>query len=254
MNIYSSSTIPPGYYVYAYLRSTNSSISSIGSPYYIGKGIGKRAWVKGKEEIHPPTNHNYIVILESGLTNVGALSIERRMIRWYGKIKDNTGILRNTLNGGDGFDSETCNRNPPNKGKKSSDKTIQRQKEAISRRTEETKQKMIESGKRSYEKTFALLSEEQRQENYKNSLGKITTAERREIGKKSENKGGEKWSKASANQVTVTDINGISRRIPKDLFWMMKNDMIAQNIPIEQWKYVQVSSNESKKRKMKDGN
>ena len=60
--------------------------------------------------------------------------------------------------------------------------------------------------------------------------------------------------KASANQVTVTDINGISRRIPKDLFWMMKNDMIAQNIPIEQWKYVQVSSNESKKRKMKDGN
>jgi hypothetical protein len=254
MNIYSLSNIPSGYYVYSYLRQTTSKIASAGTPYYIGKGIGKRAWLKGKTEIQPPTNTENIVILESGLTNIGALAIERRMIEWYGKIKDKTGILRNTLSGGDGFDSETCNRIPHNKDKKSSAETIQKQKDAVARRTEETRQKMVESGKRMAEKNFGNLTTKQRSENYKNSLGKLTKEERMQIGKIKGKKGGEKWSKASSNQVTVTDINGFSRRIPKDLFWTMKNDMIAHNIPIEQWQYVQVSSNESKKRKLKDGN
>lgn len=143
---------------------------------------------------------------------------------------------------------------PWNKGKKSSEKTIQKQKDAVLKRTEETQQKMIESGKRSYEKTFALLTKEQRQAKYKNSLGKLTTEQRREIGKKSENKGGEVWSRASSGKVTVTDKLGKSKRIPQCLFHEMKNDMIASNKPMTEWEFVHVSSLEAKRRRNNNGN
>lgn len=112
--------------------------------------------------------------------------------------------------------------------------------------TESGRKSKQESGKKMFEKNFGNRTAEDWQTHYLNTLGKITPDQRREIGKKTGKKGGEKWSKASGNKVTVTDINGVSKRIPKDLFWQMKNAMIEHNIPIEKWEYVQVSSLESK--------
>lgn len=81
---------PRGYYVYAYLREN-------GTPYYIGKGRGRRAYRK-----ESPSKDRIIIILQN-LTEKQAISNEIDYIAWYGRLDINTGILENKTHGGDGF-------------------------------------------------------------------------------------------------------------------------------------------------------
>jgi len=87
------------YYVYAYLRKNNSKHGKAGTPYYIGKGRKQRAY--HPDHSVPVPDKNRIVFLETGLTNIGAIALERRMIEWWGRI-DQGGYLRNRTSGGEG--------------------------------------------------------------------------------------------------------------------------------------------------------
>lgn len=86
---------PRIFYTYAYLRID-------GTPYYIGKGKGKRCYVNGNRNCRIPTDRSRILVLKKNLTEFEAFRHEIYMIAIYGKKCDNTGILHNLNNGGEG--------------------------------------------------------------------------------------------------------------------------------------------------------
>lgn len=88
--------IPKGYYTYAYISKKT------GLPYYIGKGVDRRMYVSHKNHgITTPRDIGQIVVLEEGLTEIGALALERRYILWYGRKDAGTGVLHNKTDGGE---------------------------------------------------------------------------------------------------------------------------------------------------------
>jgi len=83
------------FYTYAYLRED-------GTPYYIGKGRGRRAYEKGNRKVKPPANRDRILILKKNLTESEAFKHEVYMIFVFGRKHTGTGILMNFTEGGEG--------------------------------------------------------------------------------------------------------------------------------------------------------
>lgn len=93
---------PEGYYVYAYLRDTDDDVAKAGSPYYIGKGRGQRAWVGKRRDAPRPTNPLLVRIIADDMTCVDARQAEIFLIKYFGRIDEKTGILVNRTRGGEG--------------------------------------------------------------------------------------------------------------------------------------------------------
>jgi hypothetical protein len=83
------------YYTYAWLRED-------GTPYYIGKGKGGRAYVNGGRNVKTPPKDR-ILLLKKNLTEEEAFKHEIYMIHVLGRKDLGTGILRNLTNGGEGI-------------------------------------------------------------------------------------------------------------------------------------------------------
>ena len=81
------------FYTYAYLRED-------GTPYYVGKGKGRRAFQKHPGHTVPPRDR--IIFLKKNLTEEAAFTHEQYMIAVLGRKDINTGILRNRSDGGAG--------------------------------------------------------------------------------------------------------------------------------------------------------
>lgn len=85
---------PNRFYTYAYLREDRT-------PYYIGKGSGRRAYQK-HETILVPRSEDRIILLKQNLSEKDAFKHEIYLIAVLGRKDLGTGILRNRSDGGEG--------------------------------------------------------------------------------------------------------------------------------------------------------
>ena len=180
---------PNRFYTYAYLREDRT-------PYYIGKGQGKRIYQTDGKPCKKPLKDR-IIYLKQNLTEEEAFKHEIYMIAVFGRKDLGTGILHNRSEGGEGPSNpskETRKKmSEAKRGKKHSKET--RKKHSENRRgsknhfygkhhTEETKEKLkeINVGKNLSEETKLKIS--------KSGTGRILSEETRKNISKS--KKGEK--------------------------------------------------------------
>lgn len=81
------------FYTYLWLRED-------GTPYYAGKGHGRRAYDKRNHRQAPPPKERIVIYPAESETD--AMETEVALIWYYGRKDLRTGCLRNLTNGGDG--------------------------------------------------------------------------------------------------------------------------------------------------------
>lgn len=129
------------FYVYAYLRELDNT------PYYICKGKDKRAFSSKNKNVKVPDDKSKIIFYQTSLKEKDALNLEMKYIKLFGRKNNETGILRNLTDGGEGC-SGLIQSNYQRK--------IASQTHKSKPKTEETKNKISESNIGKHKREFAL--------------------------------------------------------------------------------------------------
>ena len=154
------------YYCYVYKRED-------GTPYYIGKGKGSRAFITSRKIVSPPRDRTNIFFACEGVSETEAFEMEVALISLLGRKDLGTGILRNQTDGGDGISgyahTEEARRKMCEKKRNISD---------------ETRRKLIESnkGNRHSEESKIKMSVARRGERNPNYGKPCSEETRRKIG------------------------------------------------------------------------
>ena len=82
-----------GFYAYLWLRED-------GTPYYAGKGIGRRGFTNKGHRVHRPVSIDKILIFPRA-TEAEAFETEKELIRNWGRKDIGTGCLQNQTDGGE---------------------------------------------------------------------------------------------------------------------------------------------------------
>jgi hypothetical protein len=198
------------YYTYAYLRED-------GTPYYIGKGKGRRAFLK-HGTFFPPSKER-ILFLKKNLTEEQSFKHEIYMIAVFGRKDLETGILHNKTDGGDG-----CS------GKIMTEKDIEnRRKGRLGKPLSESHKRKIAEANRGTPKT---MTEKRKQSDIEKGLrarGKLVgdknPTKRPEVKKKISDscKGRKPWNKGIKNP----DISGGKNPRARKLCY---NDVVYDSI------------------------
>jgi NUMOD3 motif len=88
------------FYAYMWLRQKDGSYLA-GTPYYVGKGYGDRAFISDGHVVHRPKDKSLILIFPRD-SEQEAFATEIELIANWGRIDNGTGCLRNRTDGGEG--------------------------------------------------------------------------------------------------------------------------------------------------------
>jgi len=181
------------YYCYVYKRED-------GTPYYIGKGKGSRAFITSGRIINPPRDRTNIFFACEGVSETEAFEMEVALISLLGRKDIGTGILRNKTDGGEGVSGVVVSEETrqkmsrAKKGRPLTEETKRRISVTLTGRpmSEESRRKLIETRKNQ------PLSEESRRKMSESRKGKSPTEETR--------KRMSKTRKGSKNASKLTDV------------------------------------------------
>ena len=81
------------FYTYLWLRED-------GTPYYVGKGSGNRAFISSAHGVHKPVTRERIIV-QNFESEEDAFEAEKFLIACYGRLDLSTGCLRNLTDGGE---------------------------------------------------------------------------------------------------------------------------------------------------------
>lgn len=83
------------FYTYLWLRED-------GTPYYVGKGKGRRGFTSLGHNVDCPNDESRIIV-QTHSSEIDALDAERLLVSFYGRKDLGTGCLRNLTDGGEGL-------------------------------------------------------------------------------------------------------------------------------------------------------